>query len=28
VLYVVESLASGDIRRVAPNGTVTTVSRT
>jgi sugar lactone lactonase YvrE len=25
-LYVVESLASGDVRRVAPDGTVTTVS--
>ncbi len=27
VVYVVESLAVGDVRRVAPNGTVTTVSR-
>lgn len=27
VLYVVESLESGDVRRVAPDGTVTTVSR-
>ena len=27
VLYVVESLPSGDIRRVARDGTVTTVSR-
>ncbi len=27
VLYVVESLASGDVRRVAPDGTATVVSR-